>query len=61
MPVLILTLQGFVGLVIMILSDGVWQSIQRGPWKNDLAPDSAFVVVVFSVLGQLVAYTAGER
>ena len=60
MPILILTLQVFFGLVIMILFDGIWQSIQRGQWKNDLAPESAFVVVVLTVLGQLVAY-AGRR
>jgi hypothetical protein len=60
MPILILILQVFVGLVATILLDGIWQSIQRSRWQNDLAPESALVVIVLTVLGQLVAY-AGRR
>jgi hypothetical protein len=40
-PILILALQVFVGLVVMILLDGIWQSVQRGRWTNSLEPESA--------------------
>jgi hypothetical protein len=60
MPILILALQVFVGLVVMILLDGIWQSIQRGRWTNNLERESAFVVVTLTVFGQLVAY-GGRR
>jgi hypothetical protein len=58
LPIMILVLQVFVGEVVMILLDGIWQSIQRGRWTNNLEPESAFVVVTLTVLGQLVAYRA---
>ena len=59
-PILILALQVFVGLVLMILFDGLWQSVQRGRWTNSLEPENAFVVVTLAVLGQLVAF-GGRR
>ena len=55
-PILLLTLQVFVGLIVMILLEGIWQSIQRGQWTNSLEPESGSVIVTFAALGQMVAY-----
>jgi hypothetical protein len=60
LPILLLTLQVAFGLFATILLDGFWQSIGHGRWMNDLKPESAPVVLVFALLGQLVAY-GGRR
>lgn len=60
LPILLLTLQVFVGLVTTIFLDGFLQSIRHGRWMNDLEPESASVVLVLAALGQLVAY-GGRR
>ena len=60
LPILLLTSQVVVGLVTTIFLDGFWQSIRHGRWMNDLEPESASVVLVLAVLGQLVAY-GGRR